>query len=78
MKKSKTNNGKTFWLGFMLIAGAIPATAQQRLEIEVTRFGVSRTIEVVWDIEELDFARSGLTSITLPEGLTNLEYLEKD
>ena len=77
MKKSKTNNGKTFWLGFMLIAGAIPSTAQEKLEIQITKEdGVSRTIEVDRDIEELNLR--GLTSITLPNGLTNLEVLDLD
>ena len=77
MKKSKTNNRKAFWLGFMLIAGAIPTTAQEKLEIQITKEdGVSRTIEVDRDIEELNLRSSGLTSITLPEGLTNLEVLD--
>ena len=75
MKKNKTNNGKTFWLGLMLIVGAIPATAQEKLEIQITRLGVPQTIEVDRDIEELDFAGSGLTSIILPEGLTSLKDL---
>ena len=75
MKKSKTNNGKTFWLGFMLIAGTIPATAQEKLEIQITRLGVPRTIEVDRDIEELNLRSSELTSITLPDGLTNLKRL---
>ncbi len=49
--------------------------AQQRLEIEVTRFGVPRTIEVDRYIQELDLRESGLTSIALPNGLTNLEWM---
>ena len=52
--------------------------AQEKLEIQITiRDGVVQTIEVDRDIEELDFLRgSGLTSITLPEGLTKLEWLD--
>ena len=59
----------------MLIAGTIPATAQEKLEIQITRLGVPRTIEVDRDIRELNLSESGLTSLTLPEGLTNLKKL---
>ena len=76
MTKNKIqNNGKTFWLGFMLIVGAIPTTAQEKLEIEITRLGVPRIIEVDRDIRQLNLIESGLTSITLPEGLTSLKDL---
>ena len=75
MTKNK-NNGKAILAGLAMFANAIPASAQERLEIQVTETnGVSRTIEVDRDIEELDFAGSGLTSITLPEGLTSLKDL---
>ena len=59
----------------MLIAGAIPTTAQEKLEIQITRLGVPRTIEVDRNIEELNLRSSELTSITLPDGLTNLKRL---
>lgn len=73
-KVFRLGNEKAFWLGFMLIPGAIPATAQETVEIQITiRDGVVQTIEVDRDIEELDLRNSGLTSITLPEGLTSLD-----
>ena len=76
MKRNKEKIGKAFIAGLMVIASAIPATAQEKLEIQITRLGVPRTIEVDRDIERLNLRESGLTSITLPEGLTNLRSLE--
>ena len=69
-------NGKAFWVGFMLIAGAITASAQETVEIRFTnRDGVSHTVEVNRDIRQLNFYNADISSITLPEGLTNLETL---
>ena len=89
MKKSKTNNRKTFWLGFMLIAGVIPATAQERLEIQVEFAGsVSQSISIpvtrditVFDIDQvLSLAGSQddwwMVNVILPYGLTNLMTLD--
>ena len=70
------NKGKSVLAGLAMFANAIPTSAQERLEIQVTETnGVSRTIEVDWNIRQLDLYYSGLTSIILPEGLTNLETL---
>ena len=77
MTKNKIqNNGKAFWVGFMLIANAIPAIAQETVEIQYTKDGISRTIEVDRDIEGLSLSDNELTSLTLPKGLTNLEVLD--
>lgn len=69
-------------ISFLLTAAACfcggEVLAQEKLEIQITRLGVPRTIEVDRDIETLDLRQSALTSIILPDGLTNLEYLEKD
>ncbi len=69
------NNGKVILAGLAMFANAIPTSAQEKLEIQITKDGVPQTIEVDRDIEELDFAGSGLTSIILPEGLTSLKDL---
>ena len=50
--------------------------AQETVEIQYTKGGVSRTITRDRDIEELDLSSRRLTSITLPRGLTNLWYLD--
>ena len=49
--------------------------AQETVEIRYTKGGVSHTVEVNRNIRQLDLYHSGLTSITLPEGLTNLTGL---
>ena len=83
MTKNKIqNNGKAFWVGFMLIASAIPATAQETVEIQYTKDGVSHTVEVNRNIRQLLLSHythpdnNGISSITLPAGLTNLEWLD--
>lgn len=75
-KVFRFGDGKDFWVGFMLIAGAITASAQETVEIRLTnRDGVSHTVEVNRDIRQLNFYNADISSITLPEGLTNLETL---
>ena len=75
-KMFRLGNEKAFWVGFMLIAGAIPASAQETVEIRYTRDGVSHTVEVDRNIEQLHLRQTRLTSITLPNGLANLEELD--
>ena len=58
-----------------------PLAAQEKLEIQVVKQdGVSETIEVDRNIEHLSandrVLGRGLTSIILPEGLTNLKSLQ--
>lgn len=78
MTKNK-NKGKAVLAGLAMFASAIPASAQEKLEIQVTETnGVSRTIEVDRNIRQLDLYHSGLTSIILPDGLTNLKRLNLD
>lgn len=46
-----------------------------KLEIQIERITGSETIEVDRDIRQLDLCQSGLTTITLPNGLTSLKVL---
>ena len=77
MTKNKIQNNLKAWItGLAMFANAISASAQEKIEIQITRLGIPRTIEVDRDIETLDLSQSELTSIILPEGLTNLESLK--
>ena len=54
------------------------AQAQQTLTIQGERAGAAFEIQFPADVADLDFRNFGLTSITLPEGLTNLKTLNLD
>lgn len=51
------------------------AQAQPTLIIQGERAGAAFEIQFPADVADLDFSNFGLTSITLPEGLTNLKTL---
>ena len=76
------NKGKAVLAGLAIFANAIPTTAQETVEIRYTKDGVSHTVEVNRDIRQLDLSNidnsgnNDISSLTLPEGLTNLDWLD--
>ena len=60
-------NGKTWIVGLALFASAIPAMAQETVEIRYTRDDVSHTIEVNRDIWQLDLDLLEPTSVPCPK-----------
>ena len=89
MIKNKIQNNLKAWItGLAMFANAIPASAQETVEIQYTKDGVSHTVEVDREIRRWSFVNreirswnfqrplSSVSSITLPEGLTKLRELE--
>ena len=64
-------------LALFLSLASQSAQAQQTLTIQGERAGQHFEIQFPADVADLDFSNFGLTSITLPEGLTNLKTLNR-